>query len=236
MNLNLSLPRAVSITPVSSFIQQAVSGYGSSELVLERSIEAVLKHVAQSGLIGEQDLAVIWDEQLVVLKTFSLPLQPEALLEWGRAMIDNLQTLSPEIVCCGIGSLAGTIGGYAASYRQARYCLASCCSVKSLRTIYDPELLIGYSLFEAASPAFSAVMEPLAAKFRKFIAKKIDGRLTLQALLNSNLNLSHAAQALHIHRNTLMFRLDQCHTITGLDPAHNFEDAALCRILLELEK
>ena len=79
-------------------------------------------------------------------------------------------------------------------------------------------------------------MEPLTAKFHKFIAKKGEGRETLQAVLNSNLNLSNAAQALHVHRNTLMFRLDQFRTATGLDPVHSFEDAALCRILLELEK
>ncbi len=236
MNLNLSLARAVSVIPITPFIRQAVSGYGSSELVLERSIETVLRHVAQSGLIGEQDLAVVWDEQLVLLKTFIGTWQQEALLQWGRSMIDSMQKLNSEIAFCGIGSLASVIGGYAASYRQAEYCLATCHADQPLRTIYDHDLLIGYSLLEASGPAFFSAMEPLTAKFHKFIAKKGEGRETLQAVLNSNLNLSNAAQALHVHRNTLMFRLDQFRTATGLDPVHSFEDAALCRILLELEK
>jgi DNA-binding PucR family transcriptional regulator len=48
--------------------------------------------------------------------------------------------------------------------------------------------------------------------------------------------LSTAADQLHVHRNTLMFRLNQFQTMTGLDPVHSFEDAVLCRLLLELDQ
>lgn len=236
MNINLSLPRSVAVIPVSPFIRQAMSGYGSSELVVERSIEAVLKHISQSSLIDDQDLAVIWEEQLVILKAFPAPCELERLPEWGHDMLDSLAKLNSEIVCCGIGSLANSIDGYAASYRQSLHCLKHCKTSHALRTIYDRDLLVSYTLHEAAGPAFTAAIAPLSAKFGKFITKKIDGRATLQALLDANLNLSVAAQTLHIHRNTLMFRLDQCRLLTGLDPVHHFEDAALCRILLELNK
>ena len=70
LNINLSLPRSISVTNVGPFIKKAVSGYGSSELVLERSIEAILTHIDHSGLLSEQDLAVVWDEHLIMLKSF----------------------------------------------------------------------------------------------------------------------------------------------------------------------
>jgi len=236
LNIDLTLPRAISVTDIAPFIQKAVSGYGASELVLERSTEAILKHIEQEILVQAQDIAVIWDEHLIVLKTFSAAWQPEILSEWGNALLNSLHALSPEIACCGIGSVSISVCDNAASHRQACYCLNCCQANAPLRTIYDRNLLFGYTLVESASPSVNKVLMPLTQKFRQFLAKKNEGRKTLEALLWANLNLSSAANILHLHRNTLMFRLNQFQTMTGLDPAHNFEDAVLCRILLESNK
>jgi carbohydrate diacid regulator len=233
MNLTLSLPRTVSITDVAPFIQTTVSSYGSSELVLERSIEAILKHIEQSKLVREQDIAVIWDEKLIVLKGFPKADQPEPIADWGRSLLDSLHELSPEITCCGIGGMVDSVCDYEASYQQARYCLSACRTDRPPRIISDRQLLVGYTLVESMGLPVIAALTPLTQKFCQFIDKKIEGQKTLEALLESNLNLSTAANALHIHRNTLMFRLDQFHSMTGLDPVHNFEDAVLCRVLLE---
>ena len=236
MSLNLGLSRFVSVFSVAAFIQTAISGYGSSELVLERSVEAVLKHISQSNLITDQDLAVVWDEQLLVLKTLPDP-KPcqERLMAWGCSLLKSLKILSPEIKYGGMGSLSSSVDGYSASYRQALHCQKNCDETHPLRSIYDRDLLINYALLEMASPAFSAAIAPLAELFYTYIEKKREGRITIQTLLAANLNLSMASQSLHIHRNTLMFRLEQCRCLTGLDPVHNFEDAVLCRILLELK-
>ena len=236
LNIDLALPRAISVTDITPFIQKAVSGYGASELVLERSTEAILKHIEQELLVQAQDIAVIWDERLIVLKSFSATWQPETLSEWGNALLNSLHALSPEIACCGVGSVSTSVCDYAASHRQSCYCLNYCQANSPLRTIYDRNLLFGYSLIDSASASVSKVMMPLDQKFRHFLAKKNEGRKTLEALLASNLNLSGAANRLHLHRNTLMFRLSQFQAMTGLDPAHNFEDAVLCRILLESNK
>lgn len=236
MNLNLSLPRAVSIVDVAPFIQNAVSAYGSSELVLERSIEAILKHLEQSGLLLAQDIAVIWDEKLIILKSFPNADHPEPVSTWGNLLLNCLHKLSPEISCCGIGGLVDSINTYEASYQQARYCLNFCCQDHPLRLIFDRKLLVGYTLVESMKFAVITALSPVSQNFRQFLEKKPEGRKTLEALLSSNLNLSNAANMLHIHRNTLMFRLEQLHALTNLDPAHNFDDAILCRILLEQTK
>ena len=233
MNINLSLLRAVCVTDISPFIQKAISGYGSSELVLERSTEAILKHIEQEALVSAQDIAVIWDERLIVLKTFSSSWQPENLSEWGNALLSSLHTLNPEIACCGVGSVSASVCDYEISHRQANYCLNQCHANYPLRTIYDRNLLFDYTLIESAGPSVFMAMTPLTRKVHHFLDKKAEGRKTLETLLAANLNLSCAANSLHLHRNTLMFRLNQFQTMTGLDPAHNFEDALLCRILLE---
>ena len=236
LNINFALPRSVSVINVGPFIKKAVSGYGDSELVLERSIEAILTHIDHSGLLTEQDLAVVWDEHLILLKSFSVSWQPDSLNRWGLALMKSLKDLNVEITCCGSGIVATAVNDYSASYQQAIYCLARCSPPHHLRTIYDRDLLVGYSLVESACSAVNAALEPLTSQFQLFLAKKPEGRKTLEALLASNLNLSSAAAILHLHRNTLMFRLNQFQNMTGLDPAHNFEDAVLCRIMLDTIK
>ncbi|GGE27889.1 transcriptional regulator [Pullulanibacillus camelliae] len=49
-------------------------------------------------------------------------------------------------------------------------------------------------------------------------------RTTLTVFFDHNLNISQAAQALFIHRNTLIYRLDKITEMTKLDPRH-FSDA-----------
>jgi carbohydrate diacid regulator len=60
---------------------------------------------------------------------------------------------------------------------------------------------------------------------------------TVKAYFAENLNLTKAAERLHIHRNTLIYRLGKIKDLTGLDP-EQFEDAVQIRlalILLDLE-
>lgn len=236
LNINLSLPRSISVTNVGPFIKKAVSGYGSSELVLERSIEAILTHIDHSGLLSEQDLAVVWDEHLIMLKSFPASWQPNSLQQWGESLMKSLQGLSPEITCCGSGMVATAVIDYSTSYQQALFCLGKCHPPSRLRTIYDRELLVGFTFAKSTNSVINTALEPLAGKFQHYLCKKSEGRKTIETLLSSNLNLSNAAKLLHLHRNTLMFRLNQFQNITGLDPAHNFEDAVLCRILLDTIK
>ena len=109
LNINFALPRSVSVINVGPFIKKAVSGYGDSELVLERSIEAILTHIDHSSLLTEQDLAVVWDEHLILLKSFSVSWQPDSLNRWGLALMKSLKDLSGEITCCGSGIVATAV-------------------------------------------------------------------------------------------------------------------------------
>ncbi|BCB06035.1 CdaR family transcriptional regulator [Bacillus sp. KH172YL63] len=56
-------------------------------------------------------------------------------------------------------------------------------------------------------------------------------RLTLQTLFDCQLNMKETAEALHIHRNTLLYRLESVENATGLNP-RRFDDAILLRFIL----
>jgi carbohydrate diacid regulator len=58
-------------------------------------------------------------------------------------------------------------------------------------------------------------------------------RQTLEAFFEENCAVGASASKLHLHRNTLGYRLDKIAQLTGLDP-RSFEDAVQMRIALQI--
>ena len=71
---------------------------------------------------------------------------------------------------------------------------------------------IGEQFLAAASPAFTS-----------------DIQNTANCFLNNDMNIAETARQLHIHRNTLLYRLEQIENETGLD-IRRFEHAMTYRI------
>jgi hypothetical protein len=83
-------------------------------------------------------------------------------------------------------------------------------------------------LSELGKPAVERVMETLEPLREEL-------RITLAALFAEDLVLSKTAKRLFIHRNTLLYRLDQIQELTGRDP-RCFEDAVYLSTLLKLQE
>lgn len=58
---------------------------------------------------------------------------------------------------------------------------------------------------------------------------------TLNAFFRNSLNLSETSRDLYIHRNTLVYRLDKIHKLTGFDPKQ-FNDAMMLKIIMTFVK
>ena len=56
-----------------------------------------------------------------------------------------------------------------------------------------------------------------------------DTTATINRFLQNNLNIAETSRQLHMHRNTLIYRLDQVEKRTGLD-LRRFEDAMTFKI------
>lgn len=57
---------------------------------------------------------------------------------------------------------------------------------------------------------------------------------SILAMLNNNLNVSETSRNTFVHRNTILYRIEKIHKLTGLD-LRNFEDAVCFRLLLWLK-
>ncbi|MCP8969945.1 CdaR family transcriptional regulator [Ectobacillus ponti] len=73
---------------------------------------------------------------------------------------------------------------------------------------------------------------PAAANLSGLLEKHDDLIQTLQTYLKCNLNANETASRLIIHRNTLHYRLDRIHKITGRDPKHVLELVELIFMLI----
>lgn len=69
--------------------------------------------------------------------------------------------------------------------------------------------------------------------FKREIPESLDSELisTIDRFLQNNLNIAETARQLHMHRNTLIYRLEQIKKKTGLD-LRNFEDAMTFKLAL----
>ncbi|MBU1039987.1 MAG: helix-turn-helix domain-containing protein [Proteobacteria bacterium] len=238
LGLDLDLPRIVAVADISAQIARFRSQYGASELVLDRSSEAILAGLTGSGALAGQDVAVVLDERLIVLKHLPLDGAADAARQWGRQAVDCLGRLGEGTVCFGIGGLALSLAEYPPSYSQAIYSLMARGQAlgqeTDLRSIYDPALSVGYLLRELGAGAGGMILRPLAASLDRFLPRKPELKATIQALFDNRFELETTAFALGIHRNTLAYRLGRLKDLTGLDPVRRHDDATLLRAVMEL--
>ncbi|MDF2569051.1 MAG: transcriptional regulator, CdaR [Sporomusa sp.] len=231
-NFDLTQPRAIILIDVSAVIQKMIAEYGSSELVLDRAENTLLRIIENSNLMTMQDLTFLLDERLIILKTCSnadLLYKSNQIVE---PIMNELVSSTGTSLPCGVGGIARSAIHYHASYCQAHFCLSYCNPNRSIVKIYDKNALAQYCINEALSgPAILAIDE-LASAFTKMAKNNSEIMHTIRILLECDLNLNLAASELHIHRNTLLYRLSRLQSELVLDPCHSVDDAILCRVLL----
>jgi carbohydrate diacid regulator len=194
----------------------------------------------QSELAGrwpELLTAVISPGELVMLESFDAAGTPAVQAKKRLQELNGIVTQVlpvPATLAMGI-ALAG-LGGAAASYESARQTLR----VGKLRS---PEAR-AFSYYDLSLPVLLAGLEsgwqagqlrqPLA-RLRAFDKKSGILTKTLIAWFLHNSQPILTAQALHIHRNTLDYRLRKIGELTGLDLA-NTDDRLLLYVALQLRE
>jgi carbohydrate diacid regulator len=137
----------------------------------------------------------------------------------------------PEDYWIGVGKPGTGIHGYRQSFFDALQ------SVHVMRRLKTQRRVLFYYEYR-----FFRLLEYIPQQAREAFCESylhqptIDPQLsaTLLAYFEVDCSPTRAAEALHIHRNTLNYRLSRVKTLYGLDP-HNFREAVTLQIILYLQ-
>jgi carbohydrate diacid regulator len=124
-------------------------------------------------------------------------------------------------ITIGVGQYYPELGGLRKSFQDAKLALDVGSKVWGVGRIYHIKFVGMFITLANTSQDRKAelahqILSPLLRDEQLF--------KTVQAFLACGLNLTEAAEKLHIHRNTLIYRLDKTKKLINLDPRH-FDDA-----------
>jgi carbohydrate diacid regulator len=234
LRFNLELPRLAAVVPVKAIVQDAFSQYGVHDLVTSRTRENLTQLLTASPLITADDLFFFLDNELIIFKHFSQEMAVADFQQWGLALLRQLESDQRyQGLRLGMGSLTISPFDLRESYKEAQFAQKQERDNTSVDSIYDFDTLIAYLVREPGAIHSCLALKKLKAAISSQVDCKYDMRNTVNALLSNNLNVSSAAKALYVHRNTLVFRLEKLKQLTGLCPGQSLNHAMLCRILFD---
>jgi len=139
-------------------------------------------------------------------------------VELAKAVIAQGKREYPQVpVRCGVGSPAAEIGSWRISFRQAGQALEMARRLKEDRPLYYPDLSIYRLLLQIEhNPELIAFQEETLGPL---LAQENHQELlrTLEAYFKHNGNLTQTAEALYVHRNTLLYRMERIASILNQD-------------------
>lgn len=131
------------------------------------------------------------------------------------------KALPKRVVSLGIGQYYPDLGGLRKSFQEAKLSLNVGTKVWGYGKVYHIKQVGMYITLanvaqERKAELAHQILHPLLRDEQLF--------KTVQTFLTAGLNLTEAAEKLHVHRNTLIYRLDKTKKLIGLDP-RVFDDA-----------
>lgn len=126
----------------------------------------------------------------------------------------------------GVGEPGYSVTGIRKSFYQAMQAIEI--DHEQSLIVYSASLKMERLLSHIESSTYEDVTLPYANRLHKLEESYSH---TLRTFFKNNLKMNQTAADLHIHRNTLIYRLEQIHKKVGLD-ARNFKDAVILQAIL----
>lgn len=233
LQLNLQTPQAVFLISLHGFeskLHATLSQLSPEEQRLELS--RATEHVAgqiKSGFKNFQGNIVSYmgNDTFVLLKSIGgdnlNTLNTIRFLNDKAEYVFNLLKESQHslTITLGVGQYYPDLGGLRKSFQDAKLALEVGSKVWGRGQVYHIKhvgmfVTLAHISQERKAELAHQILNPLLRDQQLF--------KTVQAFLASGLNLTEAANKLHVHRNTLIYRLDKTKKLISLDPRH-FDDA-----------
>ena len=142
--------------------------------------------------------------------------QPDIAIQFAQAVLEQAgREYTDTRVLCGLGTPSKDITEWRSSFRQAGQALELSRRFREQKPLFFPDLSVYRLLIQLEnSPELIAFQEEmLGALLASEGARELIH--TLQVYFEHNGNLSQAAEALFVHRNTLIYRMERIANLTG---------------------
>ena len=179
---------------------------------------------------GDQ-LAVLDERRLVLLRALSAKDDETKLLTQAHTMVDMLNMEAMIRARVGYGAPIENLKELPEAYRNALLAL------EIGRIFYGSDTVLRYDRL-GIGRLIHDLPEDTAAMFLREVfgdgsPDEFDEETVtiINAFFDNNLNISETARQLFVHRNTLVYRLEKLHQVTGLD-LRNFDDAVELKLAM----
>jgi purine catabolism regulator len=188
---------------------------GSQRLQAADLVRTEVLRLAPGALLRERQ------DRLAVALPRSTPPTSEEALELAEHLRQRLASLvNSSHVTIVVGRQHGGIGGRALSFREAEQALAiGRALLGGNRSVHFEHLGVQRLLFQLRNnPELASFYEDLLGKLQAHDERQGAELVhTLEAFFACHGNHVRTAQRLHLHRNTLLYRLDRAKQVLGVD-------------------
>lgn len=233
LQLNLRVPQAVILIHLDGFensIRDKHPHLSSEEQQLQvDSAAETVNTLIRDGFKNAQEnlVAYLGDDQFILLRSLSGDTLTtlntiRQMNERAQQVFDLLTSQGPSLpITIGVGQYYPDLAGLRKSYQDAKLALEVGSKVWGTGRVYHIKqvgmfITLAGTTQERKAELAHQILSPLLRDDQLF--------KTVQTFLSCGLNLTDAAEQLHIHRNTLIYRLDKTKKLISLDPRH-FDDA-----------
>src|SRR5690625_3136583 len=141
-------------------------------------------------------------------------------------LLHELQHISNKKFNIGVGEIGKNIKGIRTSYFQAKHAIAFEASIGSIS--YSENWKLERLAYAINENEYKQICSPFEEKLLQLDDVYIE---TLNVYFDMNFSIKSTAKLLHIHRNTLLYRLEQIDKKVGLDP-RIFPNAFILKLIL----
>ena len=241
VGVNLRSPQAIYLIKAPGFknkIKKNVNQKDNLDCLKKLNSECnKIKKVISSGFQkNEQNIIThLEDDLFVLLKSAGGTVNTLNSIEYFKKKAGYIKELVEKItglgVTIGIGQYYPGIEGLRKSFADAKSALEIGIKIWGEDKIYH---ITDIGMFITLSEKVSQERKcELANQILGEILTKKDNLKTVNEFLKADMNLTIASKNLHLHRNTLIYRLENIKKITGLDP-RKFRDAVQIKMGLML--
>ena len=194
---------------------------------IDDTLTEILKNLFPSR--SKTYLVPMSENRIAVLRPLKAGETTDSMRQIARTTVDTLNMEALTHVQLSYSSVIDTLAELSSAFRETSLALQVGKLFYSEQTVFPyNELGIGRLIYQLPVSICERFLEEI---FGKEIPEAFDDETTatINRFFQNNLNIAETSRQLHMHRNTLIYRLEQIQKRTGLD-LRTFEDAMTFKI------